>query len=136
VRNLGLGRYLAEWLGLVVGLAAAGEAVRVGFDFGIHGFRGSVLAGVLVVGLVDLLVYVLVARGLHLDPSRFMAWWGLSVMAKLVLFGVSGWLLVGSGLVERKPFLLSLAVAFPVFSAHQVLRLVARVPKARAQAGE
>ena len=96
-----------------------------------EGDRTGILAGILMVGVADLQVYLLVSHGLFVDPSRFMKLWGLSLLGKIMFFGVTAAAVVGFGLVPAGPFLVALAVAFPVFTAHQVLCLVRLADAAR-----
>ena len=121
-----LGRYLVEWcLLLLVGIGV-GELVRemIGDDNVPELFRPSVIWALLVIGVADPVIYAMVARGLIVKPSAFFNLWGLSVLAKIVWYGVAGAAVAFSGLVTTKVFPLALAAAFPVFTAHQVLNLV------------
>ena len=104
-------------VGMLVGEALSGADAA-------GGHRASVFWALAVVGLAFPLIYVMVARGLVAEPDRFFVWWGVSVLAKLGWFAIAGVLLVVTGLAVKKVFLLTLAAAFPVFTAHQVLRLV------------
>jgi hypothetical protein len=123
MRRLRLGRYLVEWvlalgLGLLVGELLGAQADDVGR------FRASVAWALLVVGIADLAVYVMVARGLIIDPEKFIVNWGLSVLGKFAWIGVMGLVVIMMGAVAREVFLLAMAAAFPVLTAHQVVRLV------------
>lgn len=123
MRRLRLGRYLVEWvlalgLGLLVGELLGAQADDVGR------FRASVASALLVVGIADLAVYVTVARGLIIDPEKFIVSWGLSVLGKFTWIGVMGLVVITTGAVAREVFLLAMAATFPVLTAHQVVRLV------------
>jgi len=123
VRQLGLGRYLLEWvlalgLGMLVGELLGSQAEDLGR------FRISVIGALLVVGMADLAVYVTVARGLIIDPEKFIVCWGLSFLGKFVWIGVMGVAVITAGIVVREVFLLAMAATFPVLTAHQVIRLV------------
>lgn len=123
MRQLGLGRYLLEWavalgLGMLVGELLGSQAEDLGR------FRISVIGALLVVGMADLAVYVTVARGLIIDPEKFIVCWGLSFLGKFVWMGVVGVAVITAGIVVREVFLLAMAATFPVLTAHQVIRLV------------
>ncbi|NRA96906.1 MAG: hypothetical protein HRU14_11935 [Planctomycetes bacterium] len=123
MRRLRLGRYLVGWvlalgLGLLVGELLGAQADDVGR------FRASVASALLVVGIADLAVYVTVARGLIIDPEKFIVSWGLSVLGKFTWIGVMGLVVITTGAVAREVFLLAMAATFPVLTAHQVVRLV------------
>lgn len=123
MRQLGLGRYLLEWvlalgLGMLVGELLGSRAEDLGR------FRISVIGALLVVGMADLAVYVTVARGLIIDPEKFIVCWGLSFLGKFVWIGVMGVAVITAGIVVREVFLLAMAATFPVLTAHQVIRLV------------
>ncbi|MAB91123.1 MAG: hypothetical protein CMJ90_16960 [Planctomycetes bacterium] len=123
MRQLGLGRYLLEWvlalgLGMLVGELLGSQAEDLGR------FRISVIGALLVVGMADLAVYVTVARGLIIDPEKFIVCWGLSFLGKFVWIGVMGVAVITAGIVVREVFLLAMAATFPVLTAHQVIRLV------------
>ncbi|MEE2711699.1 MAG: hypothetical protein VX913_02895 [Planctomycetota bacterium] len=123
MRQLGLGRYLLEWvlalgLGMLVGELLGSQAEDLGR------FRISVIGALVVVGMADLAVYVTVARGLIIDPEKFIVCWGLSFLGKFVWIGVMGVAVITAGIVVREVFLLAMAATFPVLTAHQVIRLV------------
>ncbi len=123
MRRLGLWRYLFEWslllaAGLVVGELVGASAEDVGR------FRASVIYGLAVIGLIDPVVYVTVARGLVVDPRKFFNYWGLSVLGKFTWIASMGLVVISTDAVTRQVFLLVMGAAFPVFTAHQVLRLV------------
>jgi phosphatidylserine synthase len=127
MRDLRLGAYMLRWGALVGGGLLTGF-LPVGPEWG-----PSVWWAVGVTGLADVVVYVTVARGLVIEPSRFMSWWGLSVLGKLVWFALVSVLLVMSGLVEKKVYLLALGTAFPVLTCHQVISLVRRADEGKAR---
>ena len=90
--------------------------------------RHLVQIALILVGILHLLPLAGV-----LGPDRLASMYGITadepnlailMRHREVLFGILGALLVGTGSVQRDPFLLSLAAAFPVFTAHQVLHLV------------
>ena len=123
MRRLGLGRYLLEWALLLMAGGVVGEVLGASAD-DVGRFRASVLCGLAVIGLVDPVVYVTVARGLVVDPNRFFVYWGLSVLGKFAWIAIMGLVVISTGAVTRQEFLLVMGGAFPIFTAHQVLRLV------------
>ncbi len=122
MKSLGLSRYLTEWLGLVLALAGLGELILR--HLGETALRAAVLSGVAVVGAADVAVFVLVGTGLLVRPERFVLLWGISILGKVAWYGLAAAVLILAGLVPQDPFLLALGSVFPVFTAHQVIRLV------------
>lgn len=135
--QLGVGRYLAEWCLVVLAGILLGEGVKgvIEDPVVLDRFRPSVIWAVLVIGLVDPVVYVMVARGLVVSPKNFFNLWGLSLLAKMFWYGAAGAGVAFSGLVNTGVFALALAAAFPVFTAHQVLSLVRLAKKSGAIGG-
>jgi len=126
VKDLRLGRYLVEWCLLMLLGALVGELARetVGGTEAVGDFRASVLWALAVVGVADPVIYVTVARGLVVDPEKFMVNWGLSVLGKFAWIGVAGLSVNAAGAVTREVFLIGMAGSFVVLSTHQVFRLV------------
>lgn len=118
----GYRRYFFEWMILMTGMLLLGEGIGP-LVWG-EGARVPVVVGLAVVGVAVLPVYVLVARGLIVDPARFMRLWGLSLLGKFAWLVMASAIVLLGGFAPRDPFLLVMAVAFPVLTFHQVIRLV------------
>lgn len=132
MKGLRLGRYLLEWAVLLGAGLLVGEVVGATAD-DVGRFRASVAYGLLVVGLVDPVVYVTVARGLLADPEKFIVYWGLSVLGKFTWIAIAGFAVIATGAVAREVFLLAMGGSFPILTAHQVLRLVKLADAERSQ---
>jgi hypothetical protein len=132
VEGLGFGRYLAGWGALLIALFLA--AWLPGRSLCLWDPLEAVL-GVLVAGIVDLPVYILVGLALVKRPDRFWGLWGLSVAGK---FAVLGCAVVIAMLRLDRPaaFALALAAAFPIFTLHQVVRLVRAADRVEAESSE
>ena len=122
MRSLGLGRYSLEWLGLLVSLGAIG--VLVTRSVAPEAGPGLVVAALMVVAGLDLTVYAIVARGLLGDPDQFMSWWGLSMALKIFVLGMAVVAVLLLRVEGRDVFLLTLGAALPLFTIHQLVRLV------------
>lgn len=115
-------RYLAEWAGLFVVLLLGVVLLP---RFGVTSRKAWSLGyGVGIAGIGALPVYGIVAKGLVTDPGSFMNRWFASMSYKLVAFAVLVGVVLWLNVLERREFLLALGAAFPVFSLHQVVRLV------------
>lgn len=120
--RLRLGRFFTEWclLLLLVG----------GGTLGLLGFLDQtelllpVGSATAVVALAELATYILVGFGLLIHPARFLLFWGGSMLGKFWWFLLASFAFHRSGASGIDAFLLTLGIAFHVWTFHSVLRLV------------
>ena len=119
-------RYLAGWAVVGTLLLFALLAVLPG----IAGEAGpaAAIAGVILVGATDLVVFGLVVRALAADASSFPKLWGLSVLVKVTVFGAAIALVAGSRWCPLDGFVRVMIASFVVFAHHEIFQLLLAGP--------